>query len=99
MPCLIGCLALSTPRIAIVLVVIFSNYIGAACQTTVWPVLGFFFMPTSTLAYAFAWHSGNGTIQGFGLVVLVIAALIDLGLTGGGAASGRRARRVSVEIR
>jgi hypothetical protein len=42
MPCLIGCLALSAPRFAIVLVVLFSDFIGRAYQTTLWPLLGFF---------------------------------------------------------
>ncbi len=32
MPCLIGCLALATPRLAVVLVVIFSDFIGRAYQ-------------------------------------------------------------------
>lgn len=45
MPCLVGCLALSMPRLTIILVVIFSDYIGAAYQTVVWPLMGFFCMP------------------------------------------------------
>ena len=46
MPCLIGCLALATTRLAIVLVVIFSDFIGRAYQTTLWPLLGFFSSPS-----------------------------------------------------
>jgi hypothetical protein len=49
MPCLIGCLALSAPRFAIVLVVLFSDYIGRAFTTGLWPFLGFLFMPVTTL--------------------------------------------------
>ena len=45
MPCLVGCLALSMPRLTIILMVIFSDYIGAAYQTVVWPLMGFFCMP------------------------------------------------------
>jgi hypothetical protein len=89
MPCLIGCLALLTPRLAIVLVVIFSDYIGEAYKTMLWPVLGFFFMPLTTLAYAWAWHQGNGSVQGVGLVAVVIAVLIDLGIVGGNASHER----------
>ncbi|MBI3463637.1 MAG: hypothetical protein HY000_11355 [Planctomycetes bacterium] len=85
MPCLIGCLALFAPRFAIVLVVLFSDYIGDAYKTVHWPFLGFLFMPLTTLAYAFAWHQGNGSVSGFGLVVVVIAVLLDLGIIGGNA--------------
>jgi hypothetical protein len=77
MPFLVGCLALGTPRFAIVLVVLFSDYIGRAYDTTHWPLLGFFFMPLTTLSYAFAINSN-------GAVVLVVTVLLDLGLVGAG---------------
>ncbi len=85
MPCLIALLALVFPRLAIILVVIFSDYIGQAYQTVIWPLLGFFFMPLTTLAYAWAIHSNNGSVSGIYLVVVIITALIDLGILGGGA--------------
>jgi len=92
MPCLVTIFALFFPRIAIILVVLFSDYIGDACQTVFWPLLGFFFMPLTTLAYAFAWHNGGGSIQGLGLVVLILAILMDLGILGG-SASSRKAKK------
>jgi hypothetical protein len=84
-------MALFTPRLAIVLVVIFSNYIGYAYDSFLWPFLGFLFMPMTTLAYAWAVNS-HGTVTGIYLVVVVIAVLLDLGLVGGGGASARRRR-------
>ena len=90
MPCLVGCLALLTPRIAIVLVVFFSDYIGRAYETTLWPFVGFLVMPLTTLAYAWAINS-RGSVAGLHLVVVVVAALIDLGLVGGSASKRRRA--------
>jgi hypothetical protein len=89
MPILVGCLALSAPRFAIVLVVLFSDYIGRAYATNLWPFLGFLFLPLTTLAYAWAINS-RGTVAGVHLVVVVIAVLMDLGLVGGSAS--RRAR-------
>jgi len=83
-----GCIALLAPRVTIVLVVIFSDYIGQAYETTLWPFVGFLFMPLTTLAYAWAINS-HGTVDGMHLVVVVIAVLMDLGVTGGSA----RARR------
>jgi hypothetical protein len=85
-PCLVGCLALFMPRIAIVLVVIFSDYIGRAYATVIWPLLGFFFLPLTTLAYAWAMNE-NGSVSGLYLVVLILAVLIDLGLLGSSASS------------
>jgi hypothetical protein len=92
MPCLLGCLALFAPRIVIVLVVLFSDYIGEAYKNQIWPFLGFLFMPLTTLAYAFAWHDGGGSVSGIGLVVVVIAVLLDLGIIGGNA-SHRQVRQ------
>jgi hypothetical protein len=89
MPCLFGCFSLFFPRLAIILVWLFSDYLGRAYETVVWPLLGFFFLPLTTLAYAWAVNT-NGTVTGIYLVVVVLAVLIDLGLLGGGAHSGRR---------
>ena len=90
MPLVVGCLALMAPRFAIVLVVVFSDYIGRAYETLAWPFLGFLFMPLTTLAYAWAINS-RGSVDGLPLVVVVIAVLLDLGLIGGSAARRKRA--------
>jgi hypothetical protein len=92
MGCFLGCLALAAPRLVIVLVVIFSDYVGRAYETTVWPLLGFFFMPMTTLAYAWAINS-QGSVSGIYLAVVVLAVLLDLGLIGGGGASARHRYR------
>lgn len=82
---------MAMPRFAIILVVIFSNYIGRAYQSVLWPFLGFLFMPLTTLAYAWAINS-RGSVQGFQLIVVVVAVLIDLGLVGGSASRRRKSR-------
>jgi uncharacterized membrane protein len=89
MHCLVGCIALAAPRLAIVLVVVFSNYIGRACETIFWPFIGFLVMPLTTLAYAWAINS-RGSVAGLHLAVVVVAVLMDLGLVGGSARSRRR---------
>ena len=88
MPCLVGCIALATPRFAIVLVVLFSDYIGRAYETVLLPFLGFLIMPLTTLAYAFAINS-RGSVAGMHMVVVVVAVLVDLGLVGGSASASR----------
>ncbi len=91
MPCLVGILAFFFPRLAIVAVVIFSDYLGAAYQTVFWPLLGFIFMPLTTLAYAWTINA-NGSVSGGYLVIVILTVLMDLGILGGGA-SNRRVRR------
>lgn len=91
MPFVVGCLALLTPRFAIVLVVLFSDYIGRAYDSMIWPLLGFFFLPLTTLAYAWAINS-RGSVEGIQLVVVVVAVLIDLGMTGGSASKRRKSK-------
>lgn len=88
MPCLIALLALLAPRVVIVLLVIFSDWIGQAYQTTLWPLLGFFLMPYTVLAYALAIHQA-GSVTGIYLVLVIIAVLFDLGSLGGGGQSYR----------
>lgn len=88
MPCLLGILGFFAPRFVIVLLVVFTGYMGRAYETLLWPLLGFVFMPLTTLAYAWARNS-YGTVHGLGLVVVVLAVLFDLGILG----AARRKKR------
>ena len=86
MGCIAGLGALFFPRVILILVwLLGGGWLQESYQTVLWPVLGFFLMPLTTLAYAFAWHMGEGSIQGAGIVVVVIGVIVDLGLTGSGA--------------
>ncbi len=89
MPCILTIIALAFPRVVLFLVFLLSNYLGRAYQTVLWPLLGFFFMPLTTLAYAWAINSA-GSVEGIYLVAVVLAVLIDLGLIGSGEAGRRR---------
>jgi hypothetical protein len=77
---LFGDLALFLARLAILLVWSCSDHVSTAYQTVLWPGLGFLFLPLTTLAYAWAWHSGHGSVAGIRLLVIVLAAAIDLTL-------------------
>ena len=90
MPCLVGCFALFFPRLAIILVWLLGNgWLQAAYQSIsfIWPLIGFFVMPLTVLAYALAWHMGSGQVDGVGFAIIIIAALIDFGIIGGGASN------------
>lgn len=88
MPCFIGCLALAAPRVALVLVWLFSTVLQTAYKSVLWPILGFIFLPLTTLVYAWVIHT-NGAITGAWWVAVALAALADLGMFSQGARSRR----------
>jgi hypothetical protein len=92
MCCFLGLLAIFVPRVTIVLLWLLTDFINAAYVTILWPLLGLIFMPFTTLAYAYAMHATGGHVSGAFLVLVVIAAMADLGALGGGGAAGRRKR-------
>jgi hypothetical protein len=89
MPCLLGCLALGTPRVILFFLFLFTDYLGVY-QTNFWPFVGFFFAPVTTLAYAVAINE-HGRVEGLWLVLLIFAIAVDVGLIRFG--STRRYRR------
>ena len=93
MGCLFAILALITPRFVVFMLWIFTHYLATAYGSWFWPTVGFFFAPTTTLAYAVARNdlsTANGAITAAGTVVIVVGILIDIGLIGGGARRRRR---------
>jgi hypothetical protein len=89
MPCLILILFVAFPRIALVLIFFFSNYLQRAYHGLLLPLLGFIFLPLTTLVYAWMVNSGQPT-TGINLVILIIAAIVDVGGWGGGEYHRRR---------
>ena len=90
MPCLLVIFALFLPRVVIVLLFLFSDYLARAYESVLWPLLGFFFMPLTTLAYAWTINS-HGRVDGLYLFIIIVAALMDVTSLGGG--EGYRRRR------
>jgi hypothetical protein len=89
MGCLLIILGLITPRFVLFILWGFTDYLSRAFGSWFWPTLGFFFLPTTTLAYAIAQNAFHG-VQGWGLVLVVLGVLFDLGFLGGGARNRRR---------
>jgi hypothetical protein len=82
MPCLLLILFLAFPRIALLLLFIFSNYLERAYHGLILPLLGFLFLPLTTLAYAWIVNTRQPT-TGVNLLILIIAVVIDVGGIGG----------------
>lgn len=89
MPCLFLIIVLAMPRLAIVLLFLFTNFFSRAYDSLVFVFLGFIFLPLTTVAYAWAINVHHG-VDGLYLIVVVVAVLVDLGLVGSGEAARRR---------
>ncbi len=90
MGCLLALISLLFPRLAILVLWLFTHYLHSAYQTWIWPVLGFFWMPFTTLAYAAAINENGGSVNGWWLALVVIAVLTDLGFWRGSGKSVQR---------
>jgi phosphoglycerol transferase MdoB-like AlkP superfamily enzyme len=89
MPCLLAIVVLAFPRVVLVLMWLFSNTLDRAYHGLIIPLLGFIFLPITTIVYAWMVTSGL-PMQGINLVILVVAVLLDAGSHGGGARYYRR---------
>jgi len=88
----VGCLLLiliaAFPRIALVLMFLFSNYLQRAYHNMLVPLLGFIFLPLTTLVYAWLTNT-HEPIAGINLLILIIAVIVDVGGLGGSGAYRR----------
>jgi hypothetical protein len=83
MPCILVLLILLSPRIALALLFFLSNYLERAYHSVIVILLGFIFLPLTTIVYAWMMNSGLA-VAGINLVWLLLAVLIDLGGIHGG---------------
>jgi hypothetical protein len=97
--CLFGLLAFFLPRVAILILLLASDWIAACFRALsspfngiLIPILGLLFAPYTLLAYCLAWHQNGGSVSGMWTVLVVVAALFDLGVIGHGNKSRRRMR-------
>lgn len=85
MPCFLLLAVLLFPRVVLALMWFFSNYLERAYHGgLLLPILGFFFLPLTTIVYAWELNNGMPT-SGINLLWLLIAVVIDLGGLGGSA--------------
>ena len=88
MPCLLVIIGLIIPRVTLFFMWLV-GYTSTAFQSHLWPLLGFFFMPYTTCAYAIGMNA-NGGFHGWSLILLMLGVLFDFGNHGGGGRVWRR---------
>jgi hypothetical protein len=85
MPCLLLILVLAFPRVVLVLIYLMDpRYLLHVYHGLIVPLLGFLFLPLTTLAYAWMFNSHRPLTDGVNVVILIIAVVIDLGGLSGG---------------
>ncbi len=89
MGCLVLLFALISPRLALIATWLFSNVLDRAYDAWLVPVIGFFILPWTTLAWAWMYKTGR-TVEGWEWIVVIVAVLCDLGALGGGSRKRRR---------
>ncbi|HEY7659891.1 MAG TPA: hypothetical protein VIC58_04765 [Actinomycetota bacterium] len=93
MGCLFAIVAVITPRFVLFILWLFTDYLNTAFSSGWWGLLGFFFLPTTTIAYAVAQNEFTtitGAIETAGILVIILGVVIDIGVLGG---SGRGVAR------
>lgn len=95
--CLLSLLLFLSPRIILVIGGIFGGWYWRAFDSVLLAILGWIFLPWTSLAYIFArLHNPSGEVEGMYLVLVVVAVLVDLGAFGS-SAEGRRRRLIHIE--
>jgi hypothetical protein len=75
---LVALLALFIPRVTILLLWLFTNWFAGVFPTILWPVLGFIFLPLTTLWYSIVHHWFGGEWGLVPIIGAIVAVLIDL---------------------
>jgi hypothetical protein len=83
MPCLAVIVVLAFPRVALAMLWLFTTYLQRAYHGMLVPLIGFFFLPLTTLAYAWMVNA-HRPMEGVNLIILIVAVIVDLGGLGGG---------------
>jgi len=79
MACLVVLLAFISPRLALFAIFLFSDLLSRAFDSWFVPLLGFFLLPWTTLAYAVMWSASSNAVTGFEWFIVILAFVIDLG--------------------
>jgi hypothetical protein len=88
--CIFVLIAALSPRLAVLLMWIFTPWVDRAFGPVIWPILGILFLPLTTLLYVILWNTGGRGVTGWEWFFVILALLGDFASYGGGAYGRRR---------
>ena len=84
MGCILTIVGLALPRVLMFFLWLLTNWFSQAFDSVFWPVVGFLFMPYTTLAYMAAMLNNDHTLSGWWIGLLILGVLADGNSTRGG---------------
>jgi hypothetical protein len=91
MGCLLALLAAISPRLALLVLWVFTDRLTVAFRSGWEGLIGFLLLPYTTLFYALVYAPGKG-VDGFGWIIVALGVLFDVGAVLFGGRRGRRRR-------
>ena len=76
MPCLFALVAVLSPRLALLLLWLFSPWVDKAFAGFFLPLLGLIFLPWTTLMYTIVWSAGG--VHGANWIAVALGVFLDL---------------------
>jgi hypothetical protein len=90
--CIAAVVGVFAPRLALLIVWIFTPYVTRAFSTFWWPLLGLILLPYTTLMYALAYLPGFG-VYGVRWFWVILGVLLDIAsYSSGGVSKSRQAQ-------
>lgn len=75
---LVALLAILLPRLTMALLWLFTNWFDRVFPNVLWPILGFIFLPLTTLWYSVVQNWFGGQWDVVPIIGLVIAMIVDI---------------------
>jgi hypothetical protein len=88
--CIFVLIAALSPRLAVLLMWIFTPWVDRAFAPIIWPILGIIFLPLTTLLYVILWNTGGRGVTGWEWIFVILALFGDFASYGAGAYGRRR---------
>jgi len=76
-PCCLAIVALISPRLALVLILLFTNLIQQAFSPWWYSIIGWLFLPWTTLAWTVCYQPVFG-VSGFGWFIVILGFMLDI---------------------
>jgi len=84
MGCFLVLFALISPRLGLIYLWLTGDLLSRSMDSWVLPLIGFFVLPWTTLAWAVMWDAGTNRVTGFEWFLVGLAFVLDLASLGGG---------------